>query len=40
MSLMSIRQWAGEFDYPPPLRLRNEDELVDLLDHLAPCLGG
>lgn len=36
MDTMSIRQWAGEFDYPPPLRLRDEDELVALLDELAP----
>lgn len=36
MDTMALRQWAGEFDYPPPLRLRDEDELVALLDELAP----
>lgn len=36
MDTMALRQWAGEFDYPPPLKLRNEDELVALLDSLAP----
>lgn len=34
----ALRQWAGEFDYPPPLRLRDEGDLVALLDELAPGL--
>lgn len=29
---MSIRQWAGEFDYPPPPRFRDADELASYLD--------
>lgn len=33
---MSIRQWAGEFDYPPPPVIRDEIELVACLDALAP----
>lgn len=34
---MSIRQWAGEFDYPPAPTFRDSDEFCAVLGALTPA---